>query len=452
LPEIPTEAADPSNRAIPWSDLPQSGLLESLRQAPRIRRDMLGVVSERYRAHGPVVRQKQGLISMVSLFGPDAARMVLLDRNEIFSARKSWHMIMGRIFTNGLLLRDGEDHRYHRQLLREAFRTPALESYLPGMNELIEETVDAWSRGEGKFLAFHRIKEMALEMACRTFLGLPPGQDRRQLNESFEATVAASMSILRLPLPGLEFNRGLQGRRYMIELFQGLVDERRGSDGTDLLTRMCNAVDEEGRQLSDREVIDHMIFLMMAAHDTTTSTLTSLLYELAANPSWQERIRSEMRAFDKPAIEYEDVLGVPDTILAIHETLRRYPPLSTIPRVATERFEWSGYEIPAGTMVVIYPIHTHHMEAWWSDPFRFDPDRFASGREEQKRHSHSYLPFGGGNHMCLGLRFAELQIKAVLFQLVKKLRWSVPEGYSMPVQQAPISKPRDGLPLELERI
>ena len=184
---------------IPWSEIPRTSLLESLRHAPRIRQDMLGVVTERFQTHGPVVRQKQGPMSMVNLFGPDANRMLLLDRDEIFSAHKSWHMIMGRIFTNGLLLRDGDDHRYHRRLLREAFRTPALESYLQGMNELIAETVEEWTESRGEFLAFHRIKEMTLEMACRTFLGLPPGQDRTKLNRSFEATVAASMSILRLP-------------------------------------------------------------------------------------------------------------------------------------------------------------------------------------------------------------------------------------------------------------
>ena len=103
-------------------------------------------------------------------------------------------------------------------------------------------------------------------------------------------------------------------------------------------------------------------------------------------------------------------------------------------------------------MTIIYPIHTHHMAEWWTDPYRFDPDRFAEGREEHKRHSHSYIPFGGGNHMCLGLRFAETQIKAALFQLLQRLRFTVPEGYVMPVQQAPISKPMDGLPLTLERL
>jgi cytochrome P450 len=239
----------------------------------------------------------------------------------------------------------------------------------------------------------------------------------------------------------------------MITRFQKLVDERRkDGSGSDIFTQFCQAEDEEGRRLDDAEIIDHMIFLMMAAHDTTTSTLTSLLYELAANPDWQERVRDEMRGLGKPAIGYDDLLYVKDTILVLQETLRRYPPLSTIPRMATRDFDWMGYRIPAGTMASVYPIHNHHMSEWWTEPFRFDPERFAEGREEHKRHSHSYVPFGGGNHMCLGLRFAEMQIKAVLCQLLQRYRITVPDGYRMPVQQAPISKPTDGLPLTLEAI
>jgi cytochrome P450 len=101
-------------------------------------------------------------------------------------------------------------------------------------------------------------------------------------------------------------------------------------------------------------------------------------------------------------------------------------------------------------MIVVSPIHTHHMPEWWSAPFDFDPGRFSPERAEHERHSHSWAPFGGGPHMCLGFRFAELQVKAVVHQMVQRLRWSVPEGYAMPVQQAPISKPMDGLPLHLE--
>jgi cytochrome P450 len=103
-------------------------------------------------------------------------------------------------------------------------------------------------------------------------------------------------------------------------------------------------------------------------------------------------------------------------------------------------------------MVVVAPIHTHHMPEWWTAPTKWDPERFAPGRAEDERHTHSWIPFGGGPHHCIGLRFAELQVKAVLHQLVLRYRLRVEPGYRMPVQQAPISKPRDGLPVRFERI
>ena len=103
-------------------------------------------------------------------------------------------------------------------------------------------------------------------------------------------------------------------------------------------------------------------------------------------------------------------------------------------------------------MVVVAPIHTHHMEEWWDAPARFDPERFSPGRAEHERHTHSWVPFGAGPHHCLGRRFAELQVKAVMHQLLRRYRWSVDPGYEMPVQQAPISKPMDGLPLRLEAL
>ncbi len=413
---------------------------------------MLGVARDRFDRHGPTVLQAQGPLKMVNLAGPDANRMVLLDRDSVFSSKGAWDLIMGELFTNGLLLRDGDDHRYHRRLLREAFRTPALQGYLDRMNPMLGDMLSGWDQGNRPVLAFPRIKSMTLDIACRIFLGAELGEATERLNKGFEATVAASMSILKLPIPGLEFHRGLKGRRMMEKQFREWIPQRREGDGTDIFTRLCQTEGEDGRLLSDQDIIDHMIFVMMAAHDTTTSSLTSLLYELGANPAWQDRLRNEIQAFGKPAVEYDDLLDMPETIAVIQETLRRYPPLSTIPRMSTAPFEWDGFEIPARVMVVIYPIHTHHMEEWWTDPYRFDPERFLPGRLEHERHSHSYLPFGGGNHMCLGLRFAELQIKAVLFQLLQRYRWSIPDGYKMPVQQAPISKPTDGLPIRFEAL
>ncbi|MEE2664003.1 MAG: cytochrome P450 [Myxococcota bacterium] len=116
---------------------------------------------------------------------------------------------------------------------------------------------------------------------------------------------------------------------------------------------------------------------------------------------------------------------------------------------AIRDFEFSGYRIPEGSMVLVSALHTHYMEEWWNEPEKFDPERFSPERAEDQRHTHSYIPFGGGQHMCIGLRFAESQVKIVLHHILRKYRWTLKDGYTMPIQQAPISKPRDGLPLRL---
>jgi len=436
------------------SEIPRTGLWWILTHALSAgggRIDMLSDLRQLHAQHGKVVLQDVGLIKMINLFGPDANRFVLLDRDRIFSARRPWDMIMGKIFPNGLLLRDGDDHKHHRKIMHEAFKRSALASYAERMNPMIERGIGNWNRST-PLLAFRAFKQLTLDIAVSIFVGVDAGAESRGMNRSFEDMVAASMSRIRLPLPGLEFYRGLQGRKGLASYFRRLIPMKREGNGEDMFSRLCHAVSEEGDRLADAEIVDHMIFLMMAAHDTTTSTLTSMTYELAKNPEWQERIRRESLALNKAQMDFEDLEKLESLTWAMKETIRRYPPLPVIPRIATDDFEFEGYRIERNTMVVVSPIHTHHMEEWWTEPFRFDPERFAPGRAEDERHTHAWVPFGGGAHLCIGLRFAEVQVKAIMHQLVQRYRWSVPEGYTMPVQQAPISKPLDGLPVTFSSI
>lgn len=448
----PSPVEDPlASRSFP--EIPRMPILRSLRSVLAYgggRIDMRSTLEELYDELGPVVIQGGGPVQFVNLFGPDANRFVLLDRDGIFSARRPWMQIMGRIFPNGLLLLDGAVHKHHRKIMRDAFKRPVLRDYAARMNPMITRALDGW--GEGRLLAFHAYKELTLDIAASIFVGVDLGPATRRMNEAFEHMVAASMSRIRLRIPGLEFTRGLEGREFMQGLLGELVEKKRAGQGNDMLSRLCRAESEEGDTFSDQEIIDHMVFLMMAAHDTTTSTLTSMTYELARHPAWQKRVREESLDLgeDAPDLARLDELTSLDRVL--RETLRRYPPLPVIPRIAGEDFEWGGYRIPARAMVVVSPIHTHHMEAWWSDPERFDPGRFSPDRAEDQRHTHSWIPFGGGPHMCLGRRFAEAQVRLVMHQLVRRYRWSVAPGYCMPVQHAPISKPRDGLPIRLERL
>jgi cytochrome P450 len=437
------------------TDIPKAPVLDTLRalfggKAERI--DMLSGLQRLYETKGPVVSQSAGFFQLVNLFGPDANRFVLLDRDQLFSSRKPWMMIMGRIFPNGLLLRDGEEHKQHRKIMHAAFTRPALRQYLDRMNPMITQGLAGWRDRRAGFLAFRAFKELTLDIAASIFVGVELGPETTRMNGVFEDLVAASMSRVRLPIPGLEFHRGLRGRAFMVEYFRRLIPQRRAGGGDDMFSRLCRAESEEGARFTDADVIDHMVFLMMAAHDTTTSTLTSMTYELARHPSWQERLRDESRALGKARLDFDDLEKLEAMTWVMKETLRRYPALPIIPRVALRDFEWEGFRIPKGVMVVASPIHTHHMEQWWPEPQRFDPERFTPARAEDEKHTHSWVPFGGGAHLCIGYRFAEVQVKSIMHQMLLGHRWSVGEGYRMPVQQAPISKPLDGLPLQLEML
>ncbi len=430
-----------------------TSLLERVLHPERERRDMLGGLDAVYRRYGEAVSAKVFAFNMVYLFGPDANRKVLLDQDGIFSARKPWMAIMGRIFPNGLLLLDGEEHKRDRKIMKRAFTPPALSGYTERMNQRVEHEIAEWGKGPETFHAFPAIKVLTLKMAAEIFVGMdlgPGAPDTQPLNESLEDMVAASMSRVRLRVPGFEFYRGLQARDYMSKFIGERIAERRACDAGDIFSHFCQSVSDDGERFDDQQIIDHMSFLMMAAHDTTTSTLTSMLYELARHPEWQEKVRDEAIGLAAESLSYDECNQLPLLGRVMQETLRRYPPLPVIPRVALADFEFQGYRVPEGAMVVVSPLFTHSMPRWWDAPERFDPDRFSPERAEHERHSHSYIPFGGGAHMCIGLRFAETQVKIVLYHLLRQYRFSVPQGYEMPVQQAPISKPIDGLPLRLE--
>lgn len=427
------------------------GLLETLRLIRKSYVDPLGHAQELHARFGNAVMQKFGRITFVHLYGADAHYLALVNHDQVFSNKKAWDQIIGRIFPNGLMLRDGDDHRYHRRLMQAGFKNKAMQRYLQEMAPQVREAVAHWPVRSGEPLpAYPTFKKMTLDLAASIFLGMDLGDEASRLNHAFETAVAASMPRIPLNIPGTLLWRGIRARNYMCDYFRRQLAAKRAGDGSDMFSLLCNATDEDGNRYTDQEVIDHMIFLMMAAHDTTTSTLTSMTYALALFPEWQQRLREEMDSLGTAQLRYEDLDRLEQTDWVMKEALRMYPPLSTLPKYSVVPFEFEGLTIPADAVVATYPIHTHYMAAYWDEPTRFDPLRFSEARAEHKRHPYCWVPFSGGAHMCIGLHFAVMQIKLVMFEMLRRYRWSVPAGYAMPVQQSPISKPRDDLPVFFE--
>jgi cytochrome P450 len=405
--------------------------------------------------YGDVYRLRSFGARHVTLIGPEANELMLFDRDKIFSSQQAWNHVLGLLFPHGLMLMDFDEHRVHRKMMSVAFKTGPMQSYLGGLNEGIRQHLRVWGKGH-EFKFYPAIKDLTLRLAAPCFLGISWGPEADKINTAFVNMVQASIAPIRKPIPGTQMWRGVKGREFMCAFFAREIPARRAralTGNDDMLTQMCHAVDDEGKKFTDQDIIDHMNFLMMAAHDTLTSSVSSLVWLLAKNPEWQDRLRQEISALGSADgdISYDMLPKLELTEMAFKEALRINPPVPALPRRALRDFEFKGHKIPAGTGVGINPLYTHRNEAWWPEPMKFDPLRFTE-ENSRGRHKYAWVPFGGGAHMCLGLHFAYMQAKVFFAQLLRDYRIVRVGTAGDDWKVWPIPQPRDGLPIRLEKI
>jgi cytochrome P450 len=196
-----------------------------------------------------------------------------------------------------------------------------------------------------------------------------------------------------------------------------------GERGTDLLSLLMDASDEDGSQLAEQELRDQVMTLLFAGHDTTTSTVTFLFYELARNP------------------------GDHDLDLAIDETLRMYPPAWIGPRRSIEPFELCGVRVPGGVLVNYSSWVSHHLAEVFPEPFEFRPERFKPEARAALPKG-AYVPFGGGSRTCIGMRFGLLEVRTIAAAILERFRLELADPGLVPsIRQMPTLSPRGGLPV-----
>ncbi len=393
----------------------------------------------------------------VALIGAEANEMVLMNRDKVFSSEQGWGPVLDKLFPRGLMLIDFDHHRADRRALSIAFKPGPMRHYAGSLNRGIAKRLDEWGTGEMQF--YPAIKELTLDLAADSFIGIPWGPEADRINRAFVDMVQASVAPVRKPLPFTQMKRGVDGRAFLVDYFTRETHRRRAEGGgQDMFSQFATAEYEDGSLMPVDEVVDHMNFLMMAAHDTITSSATSLLWLLAKHPEWQDRLRDEVIAVTGGVdaqgrvrdLDYDDLGKLELTDMAFKEALRFVPPVPSMPRRALKSFEYGGYRIPAGAHVGINIHYTHHDEEYWDNPYTFDPMRFTP-EQVKARHKYAWVPFGGGAHMCLGLHFAYMQVKVLLAQMLPRYRVELAAGD--PDWQAwPIPKPKDGLKIALEAI
>lgn len=422
-----------------------------LGRAVAVVRDLQAVCEEHLRLYGPVSRLRlQGQTGLL-VTGAELYQRIYLDRDDLFSSEMGYGTQLGDFYPGGLLLKDFDEHKVQRRMMQNAFKVAALDRYLEMMQPAMRRQVAAWGKA-GELVFLEGVRALLLDIAAQCFLGLDDFErDAVRVNALFHELNAGLVSLVRLDLPFLTYGRARRARRKFEAWFAELVAQRRraGSTGDDVLSRLCRETDEAGRLYPVQDVINHAVFLLFAAHDTTTSALTHLAMYLGRDQDLQDRLRAELATLPEPP-SHATAGTLEFTERVFHEILRLHPSVPMMVRRTIRDTEIGGFAVPAHTVLFMPTLVNHRDPRWWTDPDRFDPDRFLPGRAEHRRHPTCYHPFGSGAHKCIGMFFADLVFKTLLWHLLRDWRVHTPPGYAPRLEWVPLPKPADGVPVRLE--
>jgi cytochrome P450 len=437
--EVP--AVLPGDRGLPW-----------LGRVFEYAKDPVALMRHQWDAYGPVAPFNATGNLGVMLLGPDACGEALQNRDKAFANGPAWSRLVGPFFNRGLMLLDFDEHHAHRRIMQEAFTRPRLAAYTRRMHPAIATGVSGWDTASG-FKSYWRLKQLTLDIAADIFMGGAGDTSRAEMdrvNRAFIDCVQAAAGIVRADVPLTRWGRAYKGRVVLEDFLRHYLPAKRAAQTDDIFSVLCHIETEDGERFTDEDVVNHMVFLMMAAHDTSTNTATAMLQFLGQHPAWQERCRRESLALgDEPTME--ELEGLESLDLVMREALRLRPPVPVVVRHTVKDTVVQGVEIPSGTEVVVGLQFSHTLERYWTNPSVFDPERFSADRREDRSHRFAWTPFGGGVHKCIGMYFAGLEIKAILHRLLRDHHWSVPPGYRPPLDNHSLPFPKDGQPITLVR-
>jgi cytochrome P450 len=425
-----------------------------------IRRDPLGFVTGLARDHGDVVLLRLGHLRVWFLFHPDHVRHVLQENHQNY--------VKGRLVArtrvligDGLFTSEGGSWLRQRRLAQPAFHRARIAALVGPIVDATAERLAGWDAAAAR----GAVVDVAAGMSALTLtivgralfghdLGARAAEAGRALQAALAFTAARTLSYVALPLalPTPRHRAFRAAVRVLDDVVFGLIDARRsaGEAREDLLGLLMAARDgETGEALTPGQLRDQVMTFVLAGHETTAVALAWTCWLLARHPGVAAAVAAEVRDVlggRRPA--FDDVARLRLTRMAIEEAMRLYPPVWGIGRQAIGEDRIGGHRLPAGAVVNVSPWVTHRHPAFWPEPERFEPARFAPDAVAS-RPRFAYFPFGGGPRQCIGESFALLEAQLVLAMVVQRFHLALLPGHTVEPEVHLTLRPRGGLPMVL---
>jgi cytochrome P450 len=420
-------------------------------------RDPLPLLLSLYEEHGPIFSARLLHHPVIFMLGPEANHFITVAHPENFHWRESSFGDLIPLLGDGLLTIDDAYHDRAREIMMPAFHREQVAASVAAM---VEETAPAIDRlRPGQVVdVYEWMRGLAMRIAMRALLGLDPDEAGKgaAAAEHFERALGFYGTDFHLRLlrgPGSPWSKMVRSRTVLDEIVYSEIAQRRRDpdpEKMDILSLLIGVRDEAGEGFSDKEIRDQAMTLMFAGHDTSTSTLTFMMHELARHPDVVSELCEEQDRVlggETPDIDRLE-REMPYLEMVLDEVLRLYPPAWIGPRRAVRDFEFGGHRVPRGAYVNYCSWASHRIPEVFPEPEAFIPERFTRERKAGLPRG-AYVPFGGGRRICIGKRFGQTEVKLVATMLLQRLRLDAMPGRSMTVRQMPTLSPRGGLEMRV---
>lgn len=407
-------------------------------------RDPINYMGRLFRDYGPVAALAAGGRSRVFSTDPDCPGTVFVYGAELAREVETQHELFhksalsgtlyptGKIsprqqplleYATGLFSVNSHEHRRHRRLLAPAFHKKRIETYHADMITITQEMLDGWRPGERRNI-YEDMTHLTMRIAAKTLFGedVRGGiQIAKALQESLKLLLAPATILLPYDVPGLPYRRFLNVVKRINTGMREAIAQKRAmaTVGSDALSMLLHARDEDDSMLTESEVIGHATVIFAAGHETSSNALTWTLFLLSQHPRFTATLLDELDTLLKgepPSLE--QLHDLPLLEYTIKESMRLIPPVPWNTRTTAQPTELNGHHLPAGTEVILSIYHTHHVAELYTEPEVFNPNRWAS----IERDSFQWNPFSGGPRMCIGAPFAMQQMKIALAMILQRYR------------------------------